>query len=315
MYKNLYDKHKIRGAFITEDNKKLIVNFEFSNKVVSFNKGQLIETTETLERAEVKTVLEKDKYFVCVVSTPEADLDFLYKISLAIAYVVGQNFELQYYFKEFPYYPTSHHWNIDSCNPISRRLFEDLLRSPSNTIRFLLSLLRDDATAFSQLVPTMLVVNAYNHSEVSFITEFGLLQKLSKRHDADSKLFTAENDLDKLSQFSNTILETLQLDYTDINIPALEKKLSTESLNSKTATNEKIVSYLNSFDKERIKSCAEYVPQWNKLRSSALVTHGGRPINVKDADKRGKMHKLHELLLDIVSLEVNAKYGDAGILD
>jgi len=43
MYRDLFDKHKIRAAFISEDYKRLTINYEFRSGAIPFNKEKIIE--------------------------------------------------------------------------------------------------------------------------------------------------------------------------------------------------------------------------------------------------------------------------------
>jgi hypothetical protein len=307
MYKDLNDKHKVRGGLITKDYQKLIINFEFRSKPVAFNKEALIEIRESLGNGEIKTHLRDGKYFECVVTTDNENLNYLYHIALIIAYILGQNFKLHYYYKNFPYYTTERYWNLDASSPINSKLFSDLLYKPAQTISFLHDILLNQSSIFAQLVPALLEVNAYSHSEVSFVAEFGLLQKLANAHDTQSTLFTDKKSKKLLMSFSKDIEKLLRDDYSELDLPAFSKKFSAEYLNSRGNTKDKIISFLESSNDNRIKDYIQYVTEWNKMRSSALITHGGNPIDVHNTQKKAVMKELHELLLDLVHKDVNSR--------
>jgi hypothetical protein len=267
----------------------------------------LIENQESLGSGLIKTHLRDGKYFECVVTVDAENLNYLFQIALIIAYILGQNFKLHYYYKNFPYYTTERYWNLDASSPVNKKLFSDLLYKPAQTISFLHDILLDQSSVFAQLVPPLLEVNAYSHSEVSFVAEFGLLQKLANAHSTQSTLFTDENSKKLLKLFSKDIEKLLQENYPELDVPALSKKFSDQSLNSRGNTKDKIISYLNSHDNNRIKDYGQYVAKWNQMRSSALVTHGGNPIDVGNTAKKAVMQELHELLLDLVQKDIESR--------
>ncbi len=306
MHKDLYDKHKVRGGLISEDYRKLIINFEFRNKPIPFNKENLIEAQESFDKGSIQTCLHEGKYFECVVDIDNEDLNHLFHTALIVAYILGQNFKLHYYYKNFPYYTTERYWNLDAPSPINKNLFSDLLYKPAQTVSFLLKLLLDKTSVFSQLTPALLEVNAYSHSEVSFVAEFGLLQKLANTYDTETTLFPDKQSKKLLESFSKDIQKLLKECYPNLDSTLLSKKLSAEHLNTRGGTKDKIISYLNSHNDDRIKEYVQYVTEWNKMRSSALVTHGGSPIDVHNREKKAVMKELHELLLDLIQKDVDS---------
>jgi hypothetical protein len=223
---------------------------------------------------------------------------------------VGKNITLQYYYKNFPYYTTDRYFNLDTHSPVSEQLLKRLLNSPTATVKTLLDLLVDETSYFNKLAVGVMQMNASTYPESIFVYEFGLLQGLAKYSRVSGKIFTKENnpiELEHLEEFSSEISKLLKEKYPDI-AGALEKKVDVTTLNGRGVTKEQIRLFLQGFDNPRIKHHEQNVDTWNTLRSKTTTAHGGS-IDITDKTFSKASKDLHELLLEIMSKEVEDRFN------
>lgn len=237
------------------------------------------------------------------------NLELLYKIALVIAYILGGNITIQFYYKCFPYYTSDRHLNLHdkfSESFVAKRF----LRDPQHTIEALIRLLEKEDSHFRMLAPAIMQINAMPMQDLIFVAEYGLLQSLSNNFKSAAMIFDPKGEaLKSLEKFSAEVLSLLSSKFPEINLPAVKNKLSVSSLNSKGTTKEKIASFLQSFDDQLVKNSVEYLDPWNKLRNSSVVTHGVLSNNFTDSKSIDLCDKLHTLLLRIVVIDVNKALG------
>lgn len=306
MYRDLYDKNKERYAFITEDYKNLKLFFEFRGSAQPFNREKLISKIEEFFGGELKIELEDNTNLKLEIKLKEPDLNLLYKIVIIMSYILGKDIHLQYFFKNFPYYPGDYYFNLNSHSPVSDSLFGKLLNNPSETLKKFLNLITDTSSYFNKLAVGIMQVNAFSFLEFIFVFEYGLLQGLSRENRVSGKIFTEKNDLvkfEKMKEFSTEINDLLDKKYSEIS-EAIKKKIEFENLNSRGTTKDQIRIFLNQFENNRIKDYEKHIDEWNQIRNKTITAHGINLIELTDPKTSQSIKALHDLLLEIVSEEV-----------
>jgi len=307
MYRDLYDKNKERYAFITEDYKCLHLIFEFRGSALSFNKEKSINKTEEFFGGELKIELNDNKNLELEIKLKESDLDLLYKIVIIMSYILGKDIHLQYFYKNFPYYPSDHYFNLNTHSPTSNYLLRKILSNPTNTLKILLNLLTDTNSYFNKLVVGMIQVNAFPFLEFIFVYEYGLLQGLAKENHVSGKIFTKRNDpekLKKLKGFSVLTQDLLDEKYPEIS-DVIKKKLDFDNLNNRGVIKDQIKIFLNQFENKRIQDYIKYLNEWNKIRNQTTIAHGINFMELTDIKIMQPITALHDLLLEIISEEVS----------
>ncbi len=99
MYRDLYDRHKIRTAFISEEYDYFNFVFEFRGSALSFNRERLIEKNELFFGGELKIFLENNSKLTVQIKLKESNLTLLYRTALVLSYIVGKNVTLDYFYK------------------------------------------------------------------------------------------------------------------------------------------------------------------------------------------------------------------------
>jgi len=308
MYRDLFNKHKKRFAFISENYKQLIVNYEFCSGVIPFNKEECIEKEYLCFEGEISIKLTNNKEFIFELELKQPNLDFLYKIVLAIAYIFGKNLHLQYYFKNFPYYPIDEYFNLNSHSPISSQLFKDFIKNPKEVLSKIITRIEDKDSYFNKFLPTLLKVNAFSYSDIVFIVELGLLEKEASKKvkGIEGKIFNKNSkEFKDFKTFLDDINKKLKKEYPNINNAVLRNKLSIQNINDMGVTKEKIKAFLSSFSREDINECSKYVRAWWEMRKGIIV-HGTTNEGFKIFNKnKCLVDRLHRLLVDFLKLEYN----------
>jgi hypothetical protein len=309
MYRDLYDKHKHRTAFISEEYEYLYFAFEFRGTALPFNKEELIDKTEEFFDGELRVYLENNRKLVFQVKLKEANLTLLYRTAMVLAYVAGKNVTLQYYYKNFPYYTTDHHFNLHADSPISKDLLRRLLEKPADTVKSLIDLLTDEDSYFNKLAVGMMQMNAFSYPESIFVYEFGLLQGLAKNNKVSGNLFnktTNPTELKQLEDFSLEATSLLENKYPEI-AEVLRKKIDPVTLNSRGVTKDQIRIFLQQFENAWVREHEKHIDTWNGLRSKTTTAHGGS-IDITDQTFTEAARDLHNLLLRIMADEVSKKF-------
>lgn len=276
MYRDLFDKRKRRAAFISEDYKCLIINYEFRSGAIPFNKEKVIEKEHDCFGGRVGIRLTNNKEFIFELELKEPDLDLLYDISLVAAYIFGKNLHLQYYAKNFPYYPTDEYFNLGSYSPVSPRFLKDFIENPEEVLSKIITRLKDKESYFNKFLPSLLSVNAFPYPDIIFIVELGLLEKEASKSikGVESKIFSENSkEFKELKKFLGDINKKLRNEYPNIDKEALRNKLSIKNINEKGVTKEKMKVFLSSFSRKDINECSEYVGNWWEMRNGIIV-HG-----------------------------------------
>lgn len=310
MPENLCDKYKKREAIISEDYLFLEIHYDFGLNAIAFNKEKVIENEYDCCGGKISIKLSDNKEFDIEFRIKEPDLKFLYQIVLSVSYILGKTVHLQYYAKNFPYYPIEHTLNMDTFSPVRSSFLKMLMYKPNEILSTELKLLNDDSSYFHDLVPAILQTNASNFIEFPFTTEFGLLQKIARNSKKiPGKIYNDETDeLKLLNEFCSEINQLLATKYARIKISPIEKKITLKRLNEKSSTKEQIKEFINSFENQRIKEYCRYVDEWNQIRShETTIAHGGNGAFVNDPNKRRIVRELHNLLLDIIEMELIAE--------
>ncbi len=305
MYRDLYDRHKIRTAFISEEYDYFNFVFEFRGSALSFNRERLIEKNELFFGGELKIFLENNSKLTVQIKLKESNLTLLYRTALVLSYIVGKNVTLDYFYKNFTYYTTEHHFNLHASSPVSNDLLHRLLKNPADTIKNLIDLLIDETSYFNKLAVGMMQMNAFSYPESVFVYEFGLLQGLAKHNKVAGILFTKKDnpkELKSLEHFSAEVTDLLENKYPEI-AQSLRKKVNSATLNARGITKEQVSLFLQQFDSPWIRECEKSIDTWNTLRSKTTTAHGGL-IDITDQTFTESSKKLHELLLRIMSDEV-----------
>jgi hypothetical protein len=309
MYRDLYDKHKHRTAFISEEYDYLYFAFEFRGTALPFNKEELIDLTEEFCDGELRVYLENNRKLVLQVKLKEENLTLLYRTVMVLAYIVGKNVTLQYYYKNFPYYTTDHDFNLHASSPISKNLLRRLLEKPADTVSTLIDLLTDESSYFNKLAVGMMQMNAFSYPESIFVYEFGLLQGLAKNNKVSGNLFNKTNsstELKQLEEFSLEATSLLESKYPEI-AEILKKKIDPITLNSRGVTKDQIRLFLQQFESVWIREHEKHIDAWNTLRSKTTTAHGGS-VDITDQTFTGAARELHNLLLQIMADEVSEKF-------
>lgn len=308
MYRDLYDKTKKRVAFISEDYKCLIIDYEFRSGAIPFSKKKVIEKEHDCFGGRVGIRLTNNKEFILNLELKKPDLDFLYKVSLAIAYIVGKNLHLQYYYKNFPYYPWDHYFNLNTSSPVSKQLFKGLIENPEKILSEIINRLKDKESYFNKFLQTLLNVNAFPYPDIIFIIELGLLEKEASKKIKyiESKIFSENSEeFEKLTKFLGDINKKLKNEYPNIDKEALRNKLSIKNINEKGVTKEKMKKFLSSFSQKVINECSKYVGTWWEMRNKIIV-HGTTSEGHKIFEENKQLaDKLHRLLVNFLMLEYN----------
>jgi len=308
MYRDLFDKHRTRTAFISEDYKRLIINYEFRSGAIPFNKEKVMEKEHDCFGGRASIRLTNNKEFIFELELKEPDLNLLYRVSLIVAYIFGKNLHLQYYAENFPYYTTDRYFNLNSHSPVSQRLLKDFIKNPEEILSKIVTHIEDKGSYFNKFLPTLLHVNAFSYPDIVFIIELGLLEREASKSikGVESKIFSENSkEFKELKSFLDDINEKLKNEYPSINNRALKNKLSVKNINEKGVTKEKMKAFLSSFSREDINECSEYVGTWWEMRKGIIV-HGTTSEGLKVFDKNKHLvDRLHRLLIDFLKLEYN----------
>ncbi|MHA1371611.1 MAG: hypothetical protein ACTSRA_18075 [Promethearchaeota archaeon] len=306
MYRDLFDKYKTRAAFISEDYKWLIINYEFRSGAISFNKERVIEKEYDCFGGKAGIKLSNNKEFIFELELKEPDLNFLYKVSLAVAYIVGKDLHLRYYYENFPYYPTDRYFNMNTFSPVSKQLFKNFIENPEEILSKIITRIENRNSYFNKFLPTLLNVNTFSYPDIVFIIELGLLEKEASKNikGIESKVFVRNSkEFKELESFLSDINKKLKNEYPNIDKEVLRNKLSIENINKKGVTKEKMKTFLSSFSREDISECSEYVGTWWEMRNGIIV-HGTTSEGLKIFNKNKHLaDRLHRLLVDFLMLE------------
>jgi hypothetical protein len=320
---DMFDIHKKRLGFITEDYKKLVVNYQFrgslfifksdEKEIPNFEKENKIES-EKLNGKIVYHYRPKEKEFDFIFVQGKKDFIHLYEIFLVIAFGLGENIVLDFFLENFPYYPTTHYLNIREEGPEWIRFRIDLVTNPESFIACGLNLIKDSKSYFHELIPILLEINALAFNDIVFATEYGILERLSSKIRKSGIIYAEKTkEYKELKKFSGEILDVLSKKYKNVDSKSLRKKLKFDTLNYKSVTKEKIYDFLDSFNNQNIRNAKENVTTWNEMRINTLVhgCYGSRLAYFKKHIDLAK--KLHRLLLTILSEEFwNELYGRKG---
>ncbi len=317
MYKDLSEKHKRREALINQEHKKLTLFFEFRNSALSSGGKKLIKEEKECKiaskDANVSMMLVDQKKFTFIIEFKEHDFELLNKIFRILAYILGRNLKLEFFRDSFPFYTEEIFHNINAQSPVSKNVFKSLLEDPEKTINFFLNLLEDKKSYFRKLAIPMIDINAIQFIDVSFVFEYGLLEKISSGNSLSGKIIEDESSKEYrvLETFSEDSLRLLRERMEEANtdekiIIRLGEKLKTKELNRRGISKEKIKIFLNSFEGGKLKEYEEYVEEWNKMRQ---VVHGSSFTKDGDFKKEQQniVKKLHEVLLKIIRHEIDTK--------
>jgi hypothetical protein len=316
---DMFDINKKRVGVITEDYKKLTVNFQFRSGVLLLpsEKKSIVKKNTTIMSRDLGGKIKfrydlEEKEFIFKFEQKKKDLNYLYKIFLVLAFGIGENISLTYFLKDFPYYPTTRYFNIVNHAPEWIRFRKELVTNPEPFILNGLNLLADDESFFQELIPILIEINALSLSDVVFAAEYGILEHLASRIRKRGNIFRKDSEeYGDLKKFQEEILDNLSHNFSRINNEPLQKKFALSTLNNKYVTKEKIYEFLDSFDNGRISKAKEHVTTWNKMRNKTLV-HGCYGSRVKFfSQNKSLARELHDVLIAILAEEYwNRLYRD-----
>ena len=308
MYRNLFDKTKKRFAYIPEDYKSLVVHYDFSVSAIFFNKEKVIKKEFKCFDGILNIELVNNKKIIFKFKTGEENLHFLYKIILALAFIFGKNLHLQYYAKNFSYYPLDQYFNLNTHSPVSSKILRDLMENPEKVLRRIINFIEDEESYFNKFFPTLVKVNVFSYQEIIFAVEFGILEKEASKKVAkiEGKIFNSDSDnFKELNCFLDEVKKILTNKYPNIDGDMLKGKLSIEQINIKGTTKEKIKKFLSSFNNKNISECSKYVDTWWNIRNGIIV-HGTTNEGLKLFNENNHLvSRLHELLVYFLLLEYN----------
>jgi hypothetical protein len=307
---NLYNLPKKRVAKISDDYKKLFLLYEVKN--ITGLKKDKVNKEIFSEALNCKIILDYENREINLkLKKKEADLDNLYQIFLVIAFLLGEEVKLLYKYENLPYFDVPHDFNFggypfDFIN--RKRLIldtEDILVKGFN-------LLQNENSIFSKLLPSMLSINSIRYSGVRFFAEYSILEYLSSNENTNGK--------DQLKEFSKELKQIIsksldnfeKIKDNEFLNKKLEDKTKFSYLNNKGRSfndKEKMISYIEGFDSERISSKKEYVEDWYELRNKRGLAHGHifKEKTKKEERDRKLMKKLHESLAQIIYKEFSEK--------
>jgi hypothetical protein len=250
--------------------------------------------------------LINEKQIVIEVELSESDLSKLYKIFLVLAFILGKEITLRYYYENFPYYPVPGEYNFGRYR-FDFAIRKYFLLEPIKFVETGYSLIQQEDSYFNRIVPVLLEVNAIPSAFVRFFSEFALLESLVKGIKADSFLFPeGSKEYLSLENFEEKSIKLLKADPvfgSSDKVDSIERKLAVKKLNSKGSTVDKIRLFL---EKENLQRYCDYPGRWNILRNNKGIGHGAifsdRNIEVTREEKN-VMKELHELLAELVMSE------------
>ena len=304
---NFYELHKKRLALITEDNKHLLINFEFRSNPLSpksnldtFKKLKFPMNSKKI-KCDIYLEIQNKKLLILEISQEKEDIQKLYRVFLVIAFILGKEITLRHYFKEFPFFPIPFEYNIGryTWNFSMRNKF---LRDPVKVIEVGYSLLLDHRSHSHKILPVLLEINSIPSPFVRFFCEFSLLEALVKtKYEASSKIYEKGSVSEKhLKQLLESIMSDIDSGKEFSQKEMLKRKFDLPLVNSKGNLKDKIFSFTKDLG---YKKYDKHIADWNKLRNTKSIGHGAiwsnKKIDISEKDLKS-MRKLHEFLTDII---------------
>ncbi len=310
---NLFDLHKIRRAKISDDYKQLVVFYELQ-KPTGLKKNKIKKRMNSII-LDCDIFIEykyKEKKLFIKITHDKSNLNKLYQIFLVIAYLLGNEIELYFKYKNFPYYDIPHNFNFGNyhfCFSNNKRL----ILEPRKTIEKGYKLLQNNNSFFQKIAPFMLNINTISYSDVRFFAEFSLLEFLATKSKASGLIFQKKDDKKELKKLSKQVLDfILKQKFKILKNKMFEEKLKNvlipTKLNEKGYAKDKITSFISKFDSSKIKSYGKYVKEWNHLRSSKGLAHGN--VLKRDFQRMPKDQALEKKLHQLLSLIVYEEFSN-----
>ena len=302
---NLFDFHRTREMFITNDHKKLILEYEFS----SFKTNEKFGLAVNKEHSYIASNLEVQIKFLdtrkisVTFLLPSENLDYLYKIAILMSFIVGDNVTLTFFSKEFEFAPIIHYFNAGTGRHQREKLLNNFFTDPVKEIEVLHCLLEDKETVFAKVLPDIIKVNAFGFVDIRFIVEFGILERLAQNEKVSGVLFTDKSTgFDLLKDFSKKINNLIDEEYPEISLPEIKNKISLSKLNEKGVSRIKIESFLGKYPR-LLNHYKEYISDFSQLRNQIIV-HGTSSEGLERLrTKRHVPERMHDLMLELVFID------------
>ena len=310
---NLFDINKIRVAEIKNSDQELQIKYELSNNFSINIDNRIRKYYSKLIDCSIYTN-HKNNTFDIHIKITNSNLEKLQDIFIVISYLLADEITLYYLHQGFPQ-KVPHYYNFGGYD-FSILNTKNLIKYPLKTIERGYKLIIDHDSLFSTIVRVMLDINTSNFAQTRFFMEFSLLEHLSQKENASGNIFqdkSAKNELKKFSKDISKYCKEKLGEYEYINSANFNKKLenilSSQNLNSRSSTKDKIKAFLENFNTENINSFVEYTDKWNELRNKKGLAHGNAYQNVPNSkieyEEKKLYDKLHELLSEIVRYEYN----------
>lgn len=302
---NLFDFHRTREMFITNDHRKLILEYEFSSFKTSEKFGLVVnkEYSYSASNLELKIKFLDTRKLSATFSLPSENLDFLYKVAILMAFIVGDNVTLTFYSKEFEFAPIVHFFNAGIGTHQREKLLTNFFADPVKEMGILLCLLEDKETIFAKILPDIIKVNAFGFVDIRFIVEFGILERLAQNEKVSGVLFANKStEYNLLKEFSKKINNLIDEEYPEISLPEIKNKINLSKLNEKGVSRIKIESFLGK-NPRLLNHYKEYISEFSQLRNQIIV-HGTSNAGLEQLrTKRHIPERMHDLMLELVFID------------
>ncbi len=303
--RNLFNLHRERQIYLEETGKLLKMKYELGS--IPSKQKEVLNTgtqfTFNIFKGELELQLVRYNTLVLTVTLEDEDKDLLWRISLVLSYLLADNVTILFHNNDFPFSAIPKNFNLGGGCQINRNR-KHLFAHPVATIEHGLARLKESHFFRKMLLP-MLQINTLAIADVRFMSEYALIEHLSKTESVKTSIVDKRKESANWSKLNsiieNTVLQIEELGLSDSQKKALKRKLTPGNINNKGVTKDRVQEFLKSLGKG-FGYYLSHVHAWNHLRNNKGLVHGASlsPNHTFTREDVENMNRLHDCLCDLM---------------